>query len=189
MGPSSCMQVIRPSPGVKILRLLQCHVCHVPMPRDHGKVYHRTDTTPTTPKTATAFGSVRLSVPSVRLCCSRLSALLAARAPCFWQDIFGVVIFILALDPFLPPSLRDLVTRSSCAHRAEFCCSGQRLDVTVPSRADSCLDSVTCVWPHLGLCVAGLLVVVRFRSVTVDGDHRIADEGGTRDMKTLKERQ
>lgn len=40
------MQVIRPSPGVKILRLLLCHVCHVP--RDHGKVYHRTDTTTST---------------------------------------------------------------------------------------------------------------------------------------------
>lgn len=55
------MQVIRPSPGVKILRLLLCHVCHVP--RDHGKVYHRTDTRT---HTHTQCMSACVSGPSVR---------------------------------------------------------------------------------------------------------------------------
>lgn len=69
------MQVIRPSPGVKILRLLQCHVCHVP--RDHGKVYHRTDTRTHTPTDTHCVCLVRLSV----VCCSSGPSIrLAARA-------------------------------------------------------------------------------------------------------------
>lgn len=87
------MQVIRPSPGVKILRLLQCHVCHVP--RDHGKVYHRTDIRTAHPPTHTHTPTqdtdthcvcmyVCLSVWSFWsvVCCSSGPSIRLARCPC-----------------------------------------------------------------------------------------------------------
>lgn len=103
----SCMQVIRPSPGVKILRLLQCHVCHVP--RDHGKVYHRTDTRT---HTHTVSVCLCLSGPSVRRLLF-IWPVYPSSCPCslpptrrtryFWRHS-SLSLLCFALDPFSPHS-------------------------------------------------------------------------------------
>lgn len=91
-------------PGVKILRLLQCHVCHVPCaPASRESVsshrYHTHHTQDRHCVWVCPFWLSHLFVSAVPVC---PSALPAARASCFSQDIFGDII-LLALDPFLPP--------------------------------------------------------------------------------------
>lgn len=158
----SCMQVIRPSPGVKILRLLLCHVCHVP--RDHGKVYHRTDTrTHTTNNTDTVCLSACLPVsvwpvcPSSVVHLARLSVRPArARSPNKRDKIFLetwlALSFVLPLDPFClrPPHSGPRRRRSSHVAAARIAADSHHtpqarmivvrapLDATVPFRADSC---------------------------------------------------
>lgn len=125
-GPHACRSSIRPSPGVKILRLLQYHVCHVP--RDHGKVYHRTDRetprphTHTHTHTETHRHTDREFLP-VRLVRPRSPSVRLSDYPATYLDpvkIFLGLTFLLSLSLWAlrySPPFRGLVTRSSCTHR------------------------------------------------------------------------
>lgn len=179
------MRVIRPSPGVKILRLLLCHVCHVAPGSRESVSSHRYHTHH---HSSLFFACLALpclvcvsvcpiygcpSGPSIRQPVSRCLA--------GYRDIFGVRYFCSGLGtgplpslclPYTPPpfSLGGASNSSHVAaariaadftpHPAPRLVRGTLfLDATVPfSRADSCLGGFCDRrWPHRCLCAGGCL--------------------------------
>lgn len=174
-GGPPCMRVIRPSPGVKILRLLLCHVCHVP--RDHGKVYHRTDTH--THRYRVVFLPCLVCV-SVSVC---PILLLSVRSvyPSTWSLAGGIFLESVSCSGPLPSLPLPFPHEGASSHVAAARIAVDSHTHPAPEarpgpprcygplhRADSCLDSVTV--DGLTRACAEALRRMRLRSVTVDGD-------------------